>query len=177
MKRNVVHSDIAQLAADALIYSTNIRLALTGGVGAALLRAHGIGVQIQLQNASLGTGRQMAEVGEIIASPIKGSLWKQVFHTIATDEFYHTDPEVVRQILRSCLRQCVSSTDLRSVVCSPLGAGYGDLELIAFLKIASAICDEFNGTALQSFTIAVHDPAEYRILCDASVQFPGWNAA
>src|SRR4051812_17273539 len=105
MKKQVVCANIVEIASDALIYSTNVRLALTGGVGLALLRKFGIGVQIELQSKSLGTGRQLAEVGEIIESKIAGGPWRHVFHTVATDEVYHTEPAIVRSILQRCLKR------------------------------------------------------------------------
>lgn len=175
MKRYIIHADIVTVEADALIYSTNVRLALTGGVGAALVREYGIGIQIALQDQSLGTGRQLADVGEVFTTWIAGAPWKRVFHAIATDEQYHTEAARVRAILRACFRRCEESNDLRTIVCSVLGAGYGDLDPCAFLLISNQVCDEFDYGAITSFAVVVHDPEEYALLVDASTRLRDWG--
>lgn len=71
MKRRILHADITKIASDAMIYSTNVRLTLTGGVGAALFREFGVGVQIDLHNSPLGTGRELAEVGDVFETQIR----------------------------------------------------------------------------------------------------------
>jgi O-acetyl-ADP-ribose deacetylase (regulator of RNase III) len=170
----LVHNDIAEVTADALIYSTNIRLALTGGVGAALLRKFGIGMQIQLQDASLGSGRQMAEVGEVFETCVGGSPWKRIFHTIATDELYRTDPGVVENILRGCLHRCALAGDIHSVVSSALGAGYGDLDIATFVQIASRVCGEFHGSSIQNFSLVVFDQDEFNSVCEIASKYGAW---
>lgn len=175
MKRSIICRDIVELPSDALIYSTNVRLMLTGGVGAAILKKFGIRVQIELQDQSLGSGRQMADVGEVLETRIPGSPWKRVFHTIATDEMYRTDPQVVRAILLRCLRRCAESADLRAITCSALGAGYGDLELTAFVAIADEVCSEFEDSGIQSFAVVSRDPDEFGKLLAVAATFPKWR--
>ncbi len=174
MKRHIVCADIIHIASDAMIYSTNVRLTLTGGVGAALFRAFGVGVQIDLQTRSPGTGRELAEVGDVIESPIPGSPWKRVFHTIATSELYHTDPAVVARILRRCLARCAASDDLRKITCSALGTGYGDLELPHFFQICDEVCTEFDGSPLEEFVIVIQDQAEFETLLRTAGAAKGW---
>jgi O-acetyl-ADP-ribose deacetylase (regulator of RNase III) len=164
MKLQILCADIATVASDTLIYSTNVRLAWTGGVGAALAVRFGIGVQIDLQSQSSGTGRQLAEVGDIFDCRIEGGPWRHVFHTIATDELYHTKPEVVRSLLRRCLQRCAQKGDVRSITCSPLGAGYGDLEIPEFAAIAHAVYREFSHASIDQFTIVTNDPKEAELL-------------
>lgn len=132
MKRFIQCADIVKVPADAMIYSTNMRLTLTGGVGAALLREFGIGVQIALQSQSPASGRQQAEVGDVLQVPVATGRWKRVFHTIATDELYCTKASTVQSILRRCLQQCVDAKDVRTITCSALGCGYGDLDIVEF---------------------------------------------
>ena len=174
MKRKIVHADIVEVTADVLIYSTNTRLALTGGVASALLGKFGIGVQIVLHGESLGTGRQMAEVGDVFVTSIVGSPWKNVFHTIATDEIYHTEEDAVRSILRACFRKCAASSDLQTIVCSALGTGYGDLDLATFLTIAHQVCDEFDRSGIVSFSVVVRESDEFKTLCDAGTRIGSW---
>jgi O-acetyl-ADP-ribose deacetylase (regulator of RNase III) len=175
MKKHVGLGDITTWAADALIYSTNVRLALTGGVGAALLKRFGIAVQIELQGKSAGGGRRLAEVGDVFTTSISGAPWKRVFHTIATSELYHTRATTVRAILEVCLRSCAASTDIRSVVCSALGSGYGDLEAGEFLAIADEVLNELVVSPIEEFTVVEFDEKQYLSLCDAAVKIPGWS--
>jgi O-acetyl-ADP-ribose deacetylase (regulator of RNase III) len=164
MKRQIICSDIVEVPSDALIYSTNVRLTLTGGVGAALLKKFGFPVQIGLQNQSSSSGRHLAEVGDIIENKIAGGPWKKVFHTIATDEMYHTDPDVVRSILKRCFRRCAENGDVLSVTCSALGSGYGDLDLAVFATIAEETCRQFDSSVIESFSIVSCDSAECDVL-------------
>ena len=176
MKHRILCADITQVASDAMIYSTNLRLTLTGGVGAALFREFGVGVQIDLQSQSPGTGRELAEVGQCIETHIPASPWKRVFHTIATTELYHTDPAVVTSILRHCLKRCAASKDLRKITCSALGTGYGDLELADFFHLCDSVCTEFSGTPLEEFTIVSQSRAEFEILRHAAISAAnGWE--
>lgn len=175
MKRRILCADITQIASDAMIYSTNVRLTLTGGVGAALFRAFGVGVQIDLQTRSPGTGRELAEVGDIIETHIPGSPWKGVFHTIATSELYHTDAAIVARILRRCLARCAASDDLRKITCSALGTGYGDLELPHFFQICDAVCTEFDGSPLQEFAIIIQNQTEFETLRHTAEAAKGWE--
>ena len=175
MRRSIIHADITKIASDAMIYSTNIRLTLTGGVGAALFREFGVGIQIDLQNRSLGTGRELAEVGDVFETYIPGSPWKRVFHTIATSELYHTEAVVVENILRSCLRRCVAADDLRRVTCSALGTGYGDLDLVRFLEACNLVCAEFDDSPLEEFAIVIHAKNEFDALAGAGKSIERWN--
>lgn len=174
MNRSITQGNIIDVPADALVYSTNVQLMLTGGVGAALLARFGIHVQIDLQSRSLGGGRQLADVGEVLETQISGSPWKHVFHTIATNEAYHTEPDVVRSVLRSCLRRSVQAGDVASIVCSALGTGYGDLDLARFIQIAEEVCREFDNSPLQDFAIVCRDAAECEALRRGAVGFGGW---
>src|SRR4051794_37670469 len=124
MERLVINANIVEVEADALVYSTNTQLALTGGVGAALMKKCGWGIQSDLQSCSPGTGRQMAEVGDVFETQSPDHPWKIIFHTVATDELYHTDPSTVSRILKRCVRRCAELGNIKSLITSPLGSGY-----------------------------------------------------
>ncbi len=168
MKRQLIRSNIIDIEADALIYSTNARLALTGGVGAALLEKFGLVLQNELLCCSSGTGRQMAEVGDVFETRLPGMPWKCIFHTIATDDLYHTRPETVLAILRKCFRRCVELQAINSIITSPLGAGYGDLELDRFVKIADQVCTEYDKSQVQTFAVVCRDQDEFERLVKAT---------
>jgi O-acetyl-ADP-ribose deacetylase (regulator of RNase III) len=98
-----------------------------------------------------------------------------VFHTIATDEQYHTDPETVRSILRRCFRQCCQRTDISSITSSALGCGYGDLDLKQFAMIADEVSREWEESKIQQFTVVIQDSSEYEKLASALMQMKGWT--
>ncbi|WOO43742.1 macro domain-containing protein [Rubellicoccus peritrichatus] len=154
-----------------MIYSTNINLALTGGVGASLKEKFGVKLQIGLQSSSLGTGRQMAGVGEVIETSFDYMPWKIVFHTIATDEFYYTSPDDVETILKFCIKRCASDERIKKVVTSALGAGYGDLKLSKFIEICDRILSQVDTGALGEFCIVCNDEKEYLKLLEVSENF------
>ncbi len=150
MKRQLIRSNIVDVQADALIYSTNIQLLLTGGVGAALLTRFGPRIQDALGAAA---GRPTAEVGEVFETTLSGIPWKVIFHTVATDKLYYTRPEIVLAILRKCFRRCVELQSIKSIITSSLGCGYGDLDVEQFLRIADQVCAEFDESSIENFAI------------------------
>jgi O-acetyl-ADP-ribose deacetylase (regulator of RNase III) len=154
MNRSLCHTDITTCAADALIYSTNVQLMLSGGVGACLLARYGKRFQDDLYALLDASGRRLASVGEVFVTSTTGLPWKKVYHVVATDPFYNTAPMVVRRILTQCLAECSTDSDISSVVMSPLGAGYGDLEFPQFLEIVSELSE------------ADLDLAEVSVCCD-----------
>jgi len=164
MERLVINANIVDVEADALVYSTNTQLALTGGVGAALMQKCGWGIQSDLQSCSQGMGRKMAEVGDVFETQSRNYPWKIIFHTVATDELYHTDPSTVSYILKRCVRRCAELGSIKSLITSPLGAGYGDLDLDTFVRTADQVCDEFGGSAIQTLAIVCNDVEEFQRL-------------
>lgn len=92
MKRSILQADIVEVGADALIYSTNVQLMLSGGVGACLLKKLGPEFQNELYRKIDRDQRKLAKVGEVFFSENPACPWKVIVHTIATDPFYNTDP-------------------------------------------------------------------------------------
>ena len=139
MNRLLCHTDITTYPADVLIYSTNVQLMLSGGVGACLLQRYGRSFQADLFAQLDASGRKLASVGDVFLTHTPGLPWKRVYHVVAADPFYHTDPEVVRRILRQCLTECSADPGISTVAMSPLGAGYGDLAFPLFLDLVSEV--------------------------------------
>jgi O-acetyl-ADP-ribose deacetylase (regulator of RNase III) len=168
MERLIINANIVDVKADALIYSTNVQLVLTGGVGAALMQKCGWGIQNDLLSCSPGSGRRMAEVGDVFETRSAEYPWKIVFHTVVTNELYHTQPDTVLRVLRRCVRRCAELEDIKSVVTSPLGAAYGDLDLEPFVRIADQVCDLFDQSTIQTFSIVCRDVEEFDKLKNAT---------
>ena len=164
MKRILQNTDIMGVRADALIYSTNVQLMLSGGVGACLLEKFGDDFQSNLYRQLNPTGRKLAEVGEIFLTDTGGDPWKLVIHTIATDPMYHTDPDIVSSLVTRSFDICSKRGDINSLVMSPLGAGYGDLDLDIFLRIVDDVATQFDGSGIKSITVCCDFELSFREL-------------
>ena len=88
--RIVRQGDITDVAADAVIFSSNTNLFLSGGAGASLLGVHGDPLQRALHHALAVTGKKVAHRGleslseefvDPAASPVKGGLFSKVWRT------------------------------------------------------------------------------------------------
>jgi O-acetyl-ADP-ribose deacetylase (regulator of RNase III) len=162
--RKVIHkADAVEVGGDAFLYSTNTQLALTGGVGASLRARFGMEIQQELHRTA--KGRTVA-VGDVFETSLPGLPWHCIFHAIATDEVYHTDPEVVSRILRRCFDRCGEFRYSR-LVTSALGTGYGDLDVSDFVRIVDAAVAGAPG-CLKELCIVCHDQSDYEKLLAVS---------
>ena len=64
-KRIIRHGDIADTVADAIVFSTNEHLFLSGGAGASLLGKHGKPLQEAMNRALAASGSKIAHRGSI----------------------------------------------------------------------------------------------------------------
>jgi O-acetyl-ADP-ribose deacetylase (regulator of RNase III) len=176
MTRRLFCADITEFQADALIYSTNVQLMLSGGVGGSLLFRYGDSFRNELFRAFNSTGRKLAEVGEVFSVTHEGCPWKVVFHTIATDPLYHTDPSIVRRILMRCFDECLERGDIRSIVISMLGTGYGDLSIERFLELTTEISNLSQYEGIENITICCdHPPFLVALLAHTEKANLGWK--
>ena len=135
MKFIEIKGQIEDIEADALVYSTNQNLRLTGGVGASLFKRYGYPAQAILDKHLSNLNTDTVDVGSIFEGTIEGMPWKRVFHTVATDLNYETNPEIVRDIIKACLESCESDYSINSIAFSALGSGFGSLKYPEFVKI------------------------------------------
>ncbi len=161
----------AYVEADALIYSTNIDLRLSGGVGAALLEKYGTEIQDKLFNTIDDTGRQIAKVGEVFECSISTMPWEIVFHTVATNNIYETKAETVRDILDYCLNICIENGNIKSVVTSALGCGWGDLSHSEFIDISNLVTKEIVTDTIIDFTVCCDNQNFYKQLCQSASKY------
>lgn len=136
--------------ADALIYSTNILLNMTGGVGAQLLHRYGSSLQKELHAFLKTKAQHVMSRGDILDFKLPSMPWKKVFHTLPCDAMYHTNPEIVGDIIKRCLRICLQSGSIKKVAMSALGTGYGDLSMDEFISVFNSISnsEEFKNIEL-----------------------------
>lgn len=125
MPASIRNIDIVDLPADALVYSTNVFLNCSGGVGASLLGKYGDHFQKELHNLLTESGRRYAEQGTIFRHVPSGLPYQMIFHTVPCDGFYETSDEIVTDTLETALLECDSTPGISSVTMSALAAGYG----------------------------------------------------
>ncbi|AJQ95739.1 macro domain-containing protein [Gynuella sunshinyii] len=130
-----INANIESFEADALVYSTNQYLHLSGGVGQALVKKYGVEVQNILDRYLRVKNIDEVEVGTIVESVSDNMPWKRVFHTVATDKEYETQKSVVEKIIRYVLETCEVDFSISSVAFSALGSGFGSLTYEEFMKI------------------------------------------
>lgn len=170
MRRVIRNTNVVDVRGDALLYSTNVHLALTGGVGAALRGTFGLEIQYALNAAADMTGRTTVEVGDVFETSLPDLPWRHIFHSVATTEQYRTDHQVVSRILRHALRRSVE-IGCRHLVTTPLGAGFGDLELPDYVRLLD---DALANTehALEEICVVCWNRHEFQQLLAATARSP-----
>lgn len=153
--RALKNADIAQEPCDALIYSTNVQLNCTGGVGGALMARYGKALQEELHGLLKRSGRRFVPQGELFDLVIPGMPYRHLIHTIPCDGFYDTSPEIVEDILRRALDICAADANVKRVAVSALGTGYGHLKLEDFLRIANQAFQAPRAALLEDIVICI----------------------
>ena len=139
-----LHQDILTIKSDALIYSTNTRLSLSGGVGAALVKKYGQGIQTELINQSAGFGFEIADLGDVYEAKTENMPWVKVFHAICLDGTYIVSEEIVRKILTKTFKKCDENKEIKTVSVSALGTGYGSFTYSEFKKVLGEVLVSLN---------------------------------
>jgi O-acetyl-ADP-ribose deacetylase (regulator of RNase III) len=163
MKATIQKIDVLDLRADALIYSTNVLLNCSGGVGSCLVMRYGKHVQDDLHSLLRNQGTRFAQRGSIFQLVSTGMPYSKVFHVVPIDEFYDTTSEIVADILRRCLTECVEDPTIRSVALSVLATGYGHLDFDEFFRIASEVFAEEDFASIEVVTICIYDEYLYSL--------------
>lgn len=159
MTAQIQNIDILDLPAEALIYSTNVLLNCSGGIGACLVERYGRQVQEDLHGILRERGIRFVERGSVFQRVSRGMPLQMVFHTVPRNGFYETTGDFIADILRHCLGECLQSGRVRTVVVSALATGFGQLPFDEFFRIAAAVFAEERFAALDS-----HDLHSGRIL-------------
>ncbi|WP_290580515.1 macro domain-containing protein [Ketobacter sp.] len=142
---------------DALIYSTNAHLNLSGGVGKSLIERFGGKIQERLIQSARDQVIGKIEPGFVINCRTEAMPWRLLIHTVATDDMYYTDPEIVRSVLADALDICDQTYGVSVIATSALGCGYGDLTHQHFAKILASVVSEYRDT----------DLTELRVVCNS----------
>lgn len=159
----IQHIDILDCPADALIYSTNVLLNCSGGVGACLLGRYGGEVQKDLHSFLDKRGIRHLERGTVLQHVTTGMPYQKVFHTVPCDGFYETTKEIIADILRQSLQECVDGGAVRTIAMSALATGYGHLGYEEFFRIATSVLAEEAFASLELVTICIEDDYSFKL--------------
>ena len=143
---------IEDFNADALVYSTNQQLHLTGGVGAALVSKWGPRVQHFLDERRSEYPSGIVPVGTVIDGAIEGLPYRRIFHSVATSTDYETSVDTVRRIIQYCWEECDIDFSISTVAFSALGSGYGDMHYDEFSSILDT---ELRAYSASSFKVVL----------------------
>ncbi len=161
MKKLILRNNIINIPADALVYSTNVQLMMSGGVGGTLLQLLGSQIQAELRNALDNSA--LANVGDLFLSPLTDEKWQVIYHCVAADPMYHTEPAIIECLLRKVL-QDADKRGFKSILMSALGTGYGDLESSDFLLLLDKVLQLENLSKIQTITICTESESSFEDL-------------
>ena len=139
-----LEKDILDIDSDALVYSTNQNLHLSGGVVACLVKKYVYGIQTVLDRYLAVEGVEAVSVGTIVEGHLDSMPWRRVFHTVATDLDYDTDLLKVKNIICEVLERCELDFAIKSVVFSALGCGFGSGTYAEFLNLLNDCLKEYS---------------------------------
>lgn len=158
--------DVVDEPADALIYSTNVLLNSSGGVGSCLVEKYGRHVQDDLHQILKDQDRKFANQGEVFEMVSEGMPYKKVFHTVPNDPVYNTDTMIVESILCFCLTSANDDPEVETVAVSALATGYGKLYFDEFFRTVDKVVRENDYPNLQTLTVCVYDEYSYGLACE-----------
>jgi O-acetyl-ADP-ribose deacetylase (regulator of RNase III) len=148
----VFAGDIAEAKADALCTSTNPRLSLVMGSGAAV-RARG-GFQILRESEAIAAGR-LLPAGSAHVTTAGELPHRIVIHCVASNEAHRSSPGIVAACVRNALARA-EAAGCRSIAMPVFASGHAGMK---FLSALETIIDTLqrSETAIERVVIAVDD--------------------
>lgn len=161
-RRIIRQGDVADATPDALIFSTNEHLFLSGGAGASLLGVHGDPLQRAMQRALAASGAKVALRGSLFVIEPAETWPFRIFPVVAANGFYETSKDDTREALEGILRRCGEMPEVKRVVTTALGTGYGNMEIEDFVEI---FCSLSIPESLEEFELVIHGEVFFRYAC------------
>lgn len=152
-ERIIRRGDVVDARPDALIFSTNEHLFLSGGAGASLLGVHGRPLQDAMDQALASSGRKVAERGSVFEIAPSGSWSSRLFAVVAANGFYETCEQDTRRAVEQVLARCSDLPEIKHVAITALGTGYGNMEIEDFVSI---FCSVEIPPRLEIFELIIH---------------------
>ncbi|HEY1120204.1 MAG TPA: hypothetical protein VGE67_01330, partial [Haloferula sp.] len=160
-KRIIRHGDIVDTVADAIVFSTNEHLFLSGGAGASLLGKHGKPLQEAMNRALAASGSKIAHRGSVFEIE-PAETWGRMFAVVAANGFYETSREDTTEALRLVLQRCSEIEGLKTVAITALGTGYGNMEIEDFVEL---FCGTEIPEPLESVELVIPSEIFFREAC------------
>ncbi|MCW1922828.1 hypothetical protein OKA05_09725 [Luteolibacter arcticus] len=165
-ERIIRQGDIVDTVADAIVFSTNEHLFLSGGAGASLLGKHGKPLQEAMQRVMARRGLKVASRGSVFEIEPEES-WGRMFAVVAANGFYETTREDTEAALHEVLHRCSETDGVKTVAITALGTGYGNMEIEDFVALFCAI--EIPAP-LESLELVIHSEILFREACEMNEQ-------
>lgn len=150
--------------ADAIVFSTNEHLFLSGGAGAALLGKHGKPLQQAMDRALAASGSKVAHRGSVFEIE-PAETWGRMFAIVAANGFYETSHEDTEAALREVLRRCSEIEGAKTVAITALGTGYGNMEIEDFVAL---FCETEIPAPLASLELVIPGDLFFREACQTN---------
>jgi O-acetyl-ADP-ribose deacetylase (regulator of RNase III) len=160
-ERIIRQGDIVDTVADAIVFSTNEHLFLSGGAGASLLGKHGKPLQQAMERALAASGAKIAHRGSIFEIE-PAETWGRMFAVVAANGFYETSREDTEAALREVLQRCAEIEGVKTVAITALGTGYGNMEIEDFVSL---FCAVEIPQPLASLELMIHSELLFREAC------------
>ncbi|MDX1632146.1 MAG: macro domain-containing protein [Thermoanaerobaculia bacterium] len=124
--------NLTRAPADGICTSTNPRLSLMGGTGAAVLQRAGWAVKREcesiLEHHREETGRETLEPGTAWTTTAGALPFQGIVHCVASDDSHRSSPEIVTQVVESALNRAMEA-GWESLAMPPFGTGHAHLDL------------------------------------------------
>jgi O-acetyl-ADP-ribose deacetylase (regulator of RNase III) len=150
-ERVIRQGDIVDTVADAIVFSTNEHLFLSGGAGASLLGKHGKPLQEAMHRIMARRGIKVAPRGSVFEIEA-AETWGRMFAVVAANGFYETSRGDTQAALIEVLRRCAEINGVKSVAVTALGTGYGNMEIEDFVEI---FCQADIPASLESIQLII----------------------
>lgn len=159
--------DVVDVAAEAIVFSTNEHLFLSGGAGASLLGIHGRPLQDAMDRALARSGRKVAPRGSVFEIEPAETWSFRLFAVVAANGFYETCEEDTRRSLAEALALCGGHPGIKRVVTTALGTGYGNMEIEDFISI---FCRIDLPPTLETVELVIHSELFFKAACARNME-------
>jgi O-acetyl-ADP-ribose deacetylase (regulator of RNase III) len=163
-ERIIRQGDIVDTVADAIVFSSNEHLFLSGGAGASLLGKHGKPLQEAMQRVMAKRGLKVASRGSVFEIE-PAETWGRMFAVVAANGFYETSREDTEAALHEVLRRCSEIDGVKTVAITALGTGYGNMEIEDFVAL---FCGIEIPESLESLELVIHSEIFFREACEVN---------
>ena len=135
----VIVGNVVDHSADVLLSTANPWLNMSGGVNGEIRERGGEGIQQELREFLLRSGRSAVEPGTVVQTSAGSLPFRHILHAVGIDPFYDSSVELVKSTLDSAF-ELAASVGAETVSLPAIATGYGHLTMSDFsLAFAQAV--------------------------------------